>query len=600
MTSHRSRIGVAFIPFALLATSGCGEAPKPAASVATSADRSAPTVPVARAPIQFEEVAEEKSVVAVSNSGTTREKHFPTANGTGIALGDFDLDGWLDLYVPQSCRPDGVDEKPPNRYFRNRRFEQFEDCGPATGADVRGYTAGTAVGDIDADGFPDLYLTRLGPNILLRNNGDGTFSDRSKSSGTNGESWGTSAAFLDYDEDGALDLYVDNYAKWDLAWHAAHDTCSNDRRPIPPDRRIKMYCSPNEIEPARHFLYRSRGDGTFEDRLKEAGIERTGSEKNPGGKGGRGQGVVTCDLNNDGRCDIYVANDQNHNFTFINLGGGKFADVTEVCGAADDREGKSQAGMGVDAQDVDGDGLPELFVTNFYWENNTLYRNMTKDPRDVSFYDASNASRAGLHSKPYVKWGTSLEDLDGDGWPDILVVNGHVDDNLHEADQQEPYKQEAALWRNAGEGKFDRVTSGLSPFFETKRSARGAAFGDVDNDGMIDVAISAKDEPVCLLRNTSRQAWEKPYAWIQLALVGTVANRDAIGARVEIHLAGRKLTRHVRGGRSYMSAHDPRLTIGLGDAKAVEKVVVYWPGGKAQTLEKPAINQAHLVRERLP
>src|SRR5262245_2593180 len=386
--------------------------------------------------IHFADITDQLHLRFVSFSGTTPAKHFPTANGTGLAMLDYDQDGWMDLYFANACRLDGPHEEPPNDLFRSRGGEHFEQVGAISHTDVTGFTQGLTAADFDNDGFPDLYLIRLGRDILLQNNGDGTFHDMSSFSGLDDPRWGTSAAFLDYDEDGNLDVYVANYAQWSHQWHDEH--FCGQRDPL-----VKIYCSPKLHTPEIHGLFRSQGDGTFVDVAADLGIARPD---------GRGQGVVACDVNNDGHVDLYVANDLNPKFLFINDAAGGFIDMTEASGAAYNAEGKEEASMGVDAADIDGDGFPELFVTNFFLEHNTLFRNLGKDKRTL-FQDISHGAGVAAGSLLAVGWGTAFEDLDGDGWLDILVVNGHVDDNMPQLGRNEPYAQPVRIWRNIGKGQ---------------------------------------------------------------------------------------------------------------------------------------------------
>jgi len=589
---------------------GCGGGSTPKTTPAAVASARPAEPPKAAeappAPIQLEDVAAQLGVKVVAHSGMTSEKHFPTANGTGVGMLDFDLDGWMDVFICQGCQLDGGGERTPCSLLQSRFAKSFSDVASLANVAITGYTPGIAVADANGDGYPDIFLTRVNePFRFLVNNGDGTFSDRSAASGLNRTAWGTSAAWLDYDNDGNPDLYVCNYGVWDLEWHKSHP-CSSEKGPV--DQKARMYCGPPGMAPPPHFLFRSLGDGRFEESSKAAGVYREGWPEEAARKGdgvnrkwplgGRGQGVVACDLNNDGLVDLYVANDLNENFTFLNAGGGKFHDVTTECLAGKNRAGQDQAGMGVDATDADGDGLPELYVTNFYLEYNTLYRNLTGSPSEpLLFEDVAERTGVAAGSKYYVKWGTSLEDLDGDGWPDLFVVNGHVDDNRFEAGEEQPYLQEATVWRNLGGGKYEKLTKGLSSYFHAKHNSRGAAFGDLFNDGQVHIVVSHRDEPISIVKNQSRELRDKPFNWTQVLLVGTRSSRDAVGARIEIHLKDRVLVRHVRGGRSYLSAHDPRITTGLGDAGAIEKFVVFWPSGVKQEILKPALNQSHVIRE---
>jgi hypothetical protein len=544
------------------------------------AKRDSPSKPSAKpSPIRFADVTQSMGLDFVAFSGTTPDKHFPTANGTGVAMIDFDQDGWLDLYFPNACRLDEPAKAPPNALWRSRAGQAFERITESSRTDVTGFTQGVAAGDIDNDGFPDLYLVRYGPDILFVNNGDGTFRDCTDASGADDPRWGTSAAFLDYDEDGALDFYVANYGKWDMSWHDQHP-CGQDNPPV------RIYCSPKSLDPETHGLYHSRGDGTFEDVAERLGVARTGT-------GGRGQGVVTADVNNDGHIDLYVANDLNPNFLFINTGG-NFEDHTESSCAALNGEGREEAGMGADACDLDGDGLAELFVTNFYLEHNTLYHNLGKN----LFHDVSHWSGVAAGSIHFVGWGIGLEDFDEDGWPDIFVVNGHVDDNLAKIGRDEAYAQKPGLWRNMGKGRFEKMLTGVGDYFDSLHVSRGSAFGDLNNDGAVDVVVACKDEPATILRNDSRTASENAgHAWIQFQLIGTASNRDAVGAAIECHIGSTVIRRQIKGGRSYLSAHDLRLSIGLGAIDQIDRVNIRWPSGKVQELQNPPLRQMHQLRE---
>jgi hypothetical protein len=549
-----------------------GSAPSSASDAAAS--------PARRAALYFEDRCEILGIEFTSFSGTTPQRAFPTANGTGVAMLDYDQDGWLDLYFANACRLDPPTSGPPNALFRSQGGQSFLDATLFGSADATGFTQGVASADYDNDGFPDLYLGRFGANILLRNMGDGTFQDYTESSSTGDERWTTSAAFLDFDEDGSLDLYTANYGKWDIEWHNAN-FCGNA------NRHVRMYCAPRLLDPEVHGLFRSRGDGSFLDVAADLGIARTD---------GRGQGVVACDVNNDGHIDLYVANDLCPNFLFLNTGNGRFEDFSLISCAAYDSQGNSQAGMGVDATDVDGDGLPDLFVTNFFLEHNTLYKNLGDD----LFQDISNAAGVAAASIQAVGWGTALEDLDGDGWLDIFVTNGHVDDNVRQAhDRDEPYEQLPGLWRNRGKGAFDHVVDDAGAYFRTPHVGRGAAFGDFDNDGDIDIVVAHKDQRPAVLANESRQNAETANAWIQLTLIGTRSNRDAIGSRVELELDSQKISRQIRGGKSYLSAHDVRLTIGLGQAPRVNRLTIHWPSQTINVLENVEVNRAYTIREPL-
>ena len=457
-----------------------------------------------------------------------------------------------------------------NRLYRNRGDCTFEDVTERAGVGFNGFTHGIAAGDVDGNGFPDLFLTNLGPNVLYLNRGDGTFRDASRGAGVEGAGWSTGSAMLDYDNDGDLDLYVSSYGRWTYG----------GERPFfgHLKTRERMYCPPTTITPERHFLLRNRGDASFEDVTEPAGILR---------RDGRGLGVVAADLNGDGLTDLYVANDMSPKFLFLNRGDGTFEDLTESSGAARNAVGKTQASMGVDAEDLTGDGLPELVVTNFREEYTTIYRNL--DGRN--FQDVSDWAGVVAASQTGVGWGCALADLDNDGWPDLVVVNGHVDNNLPIGDRILPQAEPSKIWRNLGEGRF-RVLRDAGPFFTSDHVARGAAFGDLDNDGDIDVVVSLMDRRPAVLLNESPAR-----AWIRLELLTGDRGRPAVGAAVEVHAGGRVIRRLAKGGGSYLSSQDPRLLIGLGSACGVDRVIIRWPSGLRSTLTNPSLRQTHRIVE---
>jgi hypothetical protein len=527
-------------------------------------------------PFRFAEIAEASGLDFQHFSGMTEAKHFPTANGSGVAMFDYDGDGQLDLYFA-SCTllPLGTAQNGPNRLFRNRGDGRFEDATESSGLGYRGFCHGILVGDIDNDGDPDVFLCNYGSNALYENQGDGTFRDISQAAGIDRPGWSSSGAFLDHDNDGDLDLYVSNYGEWK---YPEDDIFCGDL-----EKKVRLYCSPRSIRTIQHILYRNNGDRTFSDVTEEAGLARGD---------GHGFGVVSADLNDDGRIDLYVANDMNPNFLYLNQGDGTFRDMTDLSGAALDFNGNAQAGMGVDAEDIDGDGRPELFVTNFANEYNTLYQNLGNG----AFYDQTAAFGLAADSIPLVGWGCGLRDFNNDGWPDCFVANGHVDNNRYELNPANipDYEQPPLLFLNVGLGPppnqsrtFRLSTRDVGPYFETKHVARGVAFGDLDNDGDLDIVINHKDGPPALLRNDT----PTKNRWIRLKLVGSRSNRDAIGAKVEVRIGPRTIHRQLKGGLSLMSSHDPRLLIGLGDVLEVAKVTVRWPSGQVTEREHPPVNQ---------
>jgi hypothetical protein len=565
------------VPGPAPAPAGAATAPRtePAATGTTLvATRPRPADRQEPSPFRFTEVARESGIDFVHFSGMTAAKHSPTANGSGVAIFDYDGDGRLDLYfATATLLPLGSARRGPHRLYKNLGGLRFRDVTEESGLGFVGYGHGIVVGDIDNDGDQDVFLGNYGPNVLFLNLGDGTFRDISRSAGISGFHWSTGGAFLDYDQDGDLDLYVTNYGQWKLP--------DDDRYCGPANAR--NYCNPKTIKPARHILYRNNGDRTFTDVTEAAGVGRDD---------GRGFGVVAADLNGDGRVDLYVANDMCPNFVYLNRGDGTFEDVTESSGAGYDARGATHAGMGVDAEDVDGDGQPDLFVTNYWNEPNSLYMNLGAG----TFEDRTATSGMAGDSTPWVGWGCALADFDNDGWPDCFVVNGHVDDNLEQQGFNSPYAQPALLHRNLQGRRFRLATRDAGPYFDADHVGRGAAFGDLDDDGDLDIVVNHKDGPPAVLRNDTKTTNH----WIRLALVGTVSNRDAVGARVEVQLAGRTIVRQRKGGTSLESAHDPRLLIGLGAEAEARRVTVRWPSGRVDFAEHLAADASYRIVEPRP
>jgi len=537
--------------------------------------------PVPVSPFQFTEIAQPAGIDFVHVSGMTEAKHFPTAYGSGVAMFDFDNDGKLDLYfATMTFLPLGKSKSGPNRLYRNLGDNRFQDATKTSGLGYAGFCHGIVVGDIDNDGDQDVFLCNYGSNVLYLNNGDGTFADISKSAGIDRPGWSAGGAFLDYDNDGDLDLYVANYGSWKLP--------DDDRycqgapgffaKKDPP--KLRVYCSPKSISPARHVLYRNNGNRTFTDVTLAAGIGRTD---------GRGLGVVASDLNDDGRIDLYVANDLCPNFVFLNQGDGTFQDVTESSGAGYGPNGQTRAGMGVDAEDVNGDGRTYLFATNFWNEANALFINLGEG----LFHDRTRTSGMFHDSVLWVGWGCALADFDNDGWPDCFVANGHVDNNLEQLGLDSPYAQPALLHRNLKGSGFLLATRNAGAYFDSGHVGRGVAYGDLDDDGDIDLVVNHKDGAPAVLRNDTKTR----HHWIRLRLEGTRSNRDAVGARVEVEAGGRTIFRQRKGGASLASAHDPRLLIGLGDVDVARRVTIRWPSGQVDQYSDLPAETTYLLRE---
>jgi hypothetical protein len=541
-----------------------------------------PAYPQEPSPFRFAEIAREAGINFVHFSGMTEEKHSPTANGSGVAIFDYDNDGKLDLYFATgTLLPLRSVRKGPNRLYKNLGDNHFRDVTDSSGLGFVGYCHGIVVGDIDNDGDPDVFLCNYGTNVLYLNNGDGTFKDISTEAGIGGFHWSMGGAFLDYDNDGDLDLYITNYGEWKIP-DDVRDCSDPDFVYAPGEKKVRMYCNPKSIKPQRHIFYRNNGNRTFTEVTVAAGVGRSD---------GRGFGVVAADLNGDGRVDLYVANDMCPNFVYLNRGDGTFEDVTEASGAGYDAHGQTHAGMGVDAEDVNGDGRPDLFVTNYSNEPNSLYTNLGGG----MFEDRTPTSGMATDSTPWVGWGCALADFDNDGWIDCFVANGHVDDNLELMGHNSPYAEPSLLHCNRDGRRFQLATRDAGPYFDTDHVGRGAAFGDFDNDGDVDIVVNHKDGAPALLRNDS----QTHNHWIRFALVGTLSNRDAVGALLTVELKGRTLSRQRKGGGSVESSHDPRLLIGLGQETEARRVSIRWPSGRVTVAEHLAADQSYRVVEPL-
>ncbi|MEO1998620.1 MAG: VCBS repeat-containing protein, partial [Planctomycetaceae bacterium] len=430
----------------------------------------------------FRDMTPECGIPFVHATGTNAEKPFPAANGSGVAACDFDLDGRCDVMFGCGTgfpiQPGS--QTPTDRLYRNLGDWRFEDVSLASGLNHNGYSAGLATGDFDCDGFPDVFVNCFGASCLYRNQGDGTF-QKLVETGLEDQRWGTSAAFFDFNADGLLDLYVCHYAEW--TWET--NKFCGDR-----ERKVRLYCSPRSVAPTADALYVNNGDGSFHDGTAAAGLT---------GAAGRSQGVVAADLDGDGAIDLYIGNDLHPNSLFLNRGDGQFRDATETSGVAYDYQGNSQAGMGVAAADTDGDGLFELLVTNFSNEHNAFYSNMGQGV----FQDVSHRLGLAGDSLPWIGWGTTLTDFNLDGWCDLLVTNGHVDDNRSQLGQDTPHAQPPLLWSNR-QGRFHFVGSEGGNYFRGSSVGRGLATGDLDGDNAVDVVIGHQDGRPALLRNLSK------------------------------------------------------------------------------------------------
>ncbi|PYT03135.1 MAG: CRTAC1 family protein [Acidobacteria bacterium] len=490
----------------------------------------------------------------------------------GVALFDYDNDGLLDIYFVNSLTVDMVKSggKTRSALYHNNGDGTFTDVTDRAGVGDVGWGMGAAVGDYNNDGFDDLYVTCLGQNHLFRNNGDGTFTDVSAKAGVGDPRWSTGAAFVDYDNDGRLDLFVANYVDFDinhLPEFGKGRTCQY--------KGVPVQCGPRGLPGAGDALYHNNGDGTFTDVSKKAGVSDP--------EGFYGLGVICSDFDDDGLVDIYVANDSTPNFLYHNNGDGTFKEIGFTSGTAVNDNGSEQGSMGVTLGDYDHDGRLDLFVTNFADEYNTLYHSDSR----ANFTDVSYKAKVAEMSLPLVGWGTKFFDYDNDGWPDLFVANGHVYPQL------ENYRQRKLVHRNNRDGTFTEVGEQLGPALAEKRVGRGVAFGDIDNDGDVDLVVGDLDGPPQLLRNDGGNANNS----VLVKTVGVKSNRDGIGARVKVVSGDLVQLDEVRSGGSYISQSDLRLHFGLERRAKVDLIEVRWPSGAVDRVTDAGVNRVLTIRE---
>ena len=499
----------------------------------------------------FEEVPASSSGITWKHvAGHSKEKYLPETTGPGCAFLDYDNDGWMDIYLVNSGRCDFFDPKPPlrNALYRNNRDGTFTDVTEKAGVGAGGYGQGVAVGDYDGDGFPDLYVTQYGRSILYHNNCDGTFTDVTEKAGVAAPGWASSAVWFDYDGDGRLDLFVCHFVEFDKSKNLP---CVAGDSP--------GYCIPRLYKPTYSWLFHNNGDGTFTDVSKASGI---------GNFLGKAWGVVATDINNDGRTDLFVANDTVQNFLFANRGGGKFEEIGAQAGIAYSESGRPRSGMGVDSADFDQDGWMDLFVANIDHEMFSIYRNNHEETFDDDALSTGIAKASRLMSG----WGLKFFDYDNDGDLDLIQANGNPDDLIQVFHKDVTYEEPLLLFR--GNGKtLENVSAQSGPVFSRPISARGLALGDFNNDGAVDVLISCNDEPPLLLQNNAG----RPNHWLGLKLVGRKSNIDAVGAVITYQAGDLKRTRMKVGGGSFLSSHDPRVVLGIGKRTQIDWVEIKWP-----------------------
>ena len=528
----------------------------------------------------FADVTARSQIRFVHQASPTSHKYLIESMGAGAALFDYDNDGLLDIFLvngaalkdpmPKGEKPDKSQPQYWNRLYRNNGDGSFTDVTEKAGVQGYGYGMGVAAADYDNDGYADLYVTNLNGNILYHNNGDGTFTDVTERSGTAGGGWSAGALFIDYDRDGMLDLFVARYLNWDFS----KDIWCGERKP-----GYRAYCHPDQFDAVAHLLFHNEGNGRFKEVSAKSGIARSP---------GKGLGVAMNDFDRDGWPDIFVANDAVPEQLFRNRGDGTFQDVALARGVAFDSDGRSFSGMGADFADYDNDGWPDIFVNALATQRYSLFHNA-----GGSFDYVSDVTRLGAASIQHSGWGAKFIDYDNDGWKDLFVAQGHVMDNIQLTQPQLRYLEPPLLLRNNGKTFVDVSAQG-GEVFRTPRAARGAAFGDLNNDGAVDVVINCNNEPAVVLENQCSTGNH----WLTVDTRGTSSNRDGIGTQIRVVTAsGPEQYAMVTTGSSYLSSNDKRVHFGLGRNLEVKLLELKWPSGKVQKIENVRADQILKVSE---
>jgi len=534
-----------------------------------------PPGPQARSPLTFEDISVQSGVNFRHVASKTSLKYLLETMGGGVAVFDYDNDSRMDLFFTNGAAlrdrmskdelPDKSQPKFWNRLYQQKPDGTFTDVTERAGLKGAGYSMGVAAADYDNDGHVDLFVSGYKADYLYRNNGDGTFSDVTNKLPNIPKGWSTSAGWFDYDRDGRLDLFIARYMEWDFESGATF--CGG------PTAGLRAYCHPDNFKGAVNVVLHQRADGSFEDASQSSGIAETA---------GKGLGVAFADFDNDGWTDVFVANDSVRQSLYRNKGDGKFEDIGVMSGAAYDEDGKTVAGMGVDTGDYDNDGFMDVFVTTLSNEKYALYRNNG----DLSFTYATNTSAVGQITLLNSGWGTRFVDVDNDGWRDLFVAQSHVLDTIEKTTSYLKYKQMPLLMRNTGKG-FVNISATAGKPFNSAIAARGAAFGDLNNDGQVDAVVAVLDDAPLILRNQGTSNH-----WLGITLSGSKSNRSGIGARVTvISLSGQKQVFDVSSAGSYLSSNDPRLVVGVGNARGVRSIEVKWPSGRVQTIPSPGIDK---------
>lgn len=541
-----------------------------------------PPGPQARSPLTFNDVTAQSRVNFIHAASKTSIKYLLETMGGGVAIFDFDNDGHMDLFFTNGAalkdpmsKDDSTDKTQPkywNRLYQQKPDGTFTDVTEYAGLKGAGYSMGVAAADYDNDGFVDLFVTGYKADRLYRNNGDGTFRDVTLKLPYVPGGWSTSAGWFDYDRDGRLDLSVARYMDWDF--ESGSMFCGG------PTSVLRAYCHPDNFKGAANILYHQRADGSFEDVSRISGIAD---------QLGKGLGVAFADFDNDGWTDVFVANDSVRQSLYRNKGDGTFEDIAVISGAAYDEDGKTFAGMGVDCADYDNDGYVDVFITTLSNERYALYRNNG----DLSFTYATNTSAVGQITLLNSGWGVRFVDVDNDGLRDLFVAQSHVLDTIEKSTAYLKYKQPPLLMRNTGKG-FVNISATAGAAFNAPLAARGAAIGDLNNDGQLDAVVAVLDAAPVILRNNGTANH-----WLGVTLVGSKSNRSGIGTRITVTtVMGQKQIVDAGTAGSYLSSSDPRIVAGLGSAKAVKSVEVRWPTGRVQTIANPLIDRYMKINEQ--
>ena len=520
--------------------------------------------------VTFTVVARESGLDFVHENGATPERYLPETMGGGVVVFDYNNDGWQDVFFVDSGSIADPGLTAGHRLYLNKGDGTFSDATRGSGIEGAGYGMGACSADFDNDGWVDLYVTSVSANRLYRNTGDGRFADVTRLAAVGSDRWSSSCAFGDIDNDGDVDLYVANYLDFSLA---NHKYCGD------PAAGVRIYCDPNVYNGVPDVLYRNNGDGTFSDVSRESGIQSAE---------GKGLGVVFTDYDLDGWIDIYVANDLVPNFLFHNLGGGVFEEAGLTAGVAVGGDGRPLSGMGTDTGDIDGDGLPDVFVSNMDRETHSLYRNLGSG----LFAEVTFGSGVGEATLPYVGWGAAFLDYDNDTDMDLTIANGAVLDNVGYF-RDSTYEQPNLLLRNDGAGFFEDVGPDSGAGFAIRKVSRGLAVGDMDNDGDLDILVGNNGQGPDFLRNEGGNRNNS----LLIRTIGSGSNRDGIGALLRLSVGDRVLLREVKAGSGYLGQNDLRVHFGMGDAATATRLEIVWPGGHVDILGNVEANQVLVVRE---